>query len=200
MQLLALAGILLLFGAGVTLASAAGKPPPTATESTGDATATPTFVVHETTPTSDFGWELVRPGATHPRPPAPPPASAPMTPAAPAQTPITTAAAPRRPHVKHVKARRRRQPVPRPARVVQPQRTRAVLRGPATAGRTLLASAFTVAALALAIALFAVGSAPGQLRWRHSGVFVAYHRSQVTVAGVLSLLLAALVYVVTQGR
>jgi hypothetical protein len=83
---------------------------------------------------------------------------------------------------------------------VQPQRTRAVLPGRATAGRSLLASAFTVAALGLAVAFFAVGSAPGRLRWRHSAVFVAYHRSQVTVAGVLSLLLAALVYAVTQGR
>ena len=94
-----------------------------------------------------------------------------------------------------------RHPVARSPRVVNPQRTGAILAAPATEGRTPLASALTVAALSLAIAFFAVGAAPAApLRWRRGGVFAAYHRSQVTVAGTVCLLLAAVVFALTQSR
>jgi hypothetical protein len=197
LHFLALAGCLLLFGAGVALASAAEEPPPTTTDSTPTTTAPATATVMTPTATSNFGWELAGRPHPRPRPPTPSPQVSPLPTTTTAMRPATTHR-PSRPHVRHVKVR---PPVARSPRFVKPRRTGAVLAADATEGRSPLASALTVAALSLAIAFFTVGAAPAApLRWRRGGVFAAYHRSQVTVAGAVSLLLAAVLFVLTQGR
>jgi hypothetical protein len=142
-----------------------------------------------TTTSSSYGWQVARPHREQRPPPAP------VTPAptsAPAPPPTQPRATPT-PHRPRPKPIHRATPKPRlPKRVVQPQRTGAVLGAKVTEhGRTYV-SALVLAALGLAIACFAAGATPAEhVRWRRGAVFVAYRRTSVTVAGGLFLLGAA---------
>jgi hypothetical protein len=62
-------------------------------------------------------------------------------------------------------------------------------------------SALTVATLVFAIACFTLAATPAnQIRWRRGAVFVLYRRVNVTVAGLLSLLGAGVLLLLTRNR
>ena len=141
-----------------------------------------------TTTSSSYGWQIARPHRER-RPPPAPVTPAPTSAPTPAPQPRAAPKA-RKPRPKPI---HRATPKPRlPKRVVQPQRTGAVLGAKVTEhGRTYV-SAPVLAALGLAIACFAAGATPAEhVRWRRGAVFVAYRRTSVTVAGGLFLLGAA---------
>jgi hypothetical protein len=149
-------------------------------------------------PKRSDGWQLARPTPT-PTPAPPPAAPAPAATAAPT---TTTAAVSKHPRPAKRKRPRRSKPhvTRQPPHAVEPRRTGAVLAADATTSKPAFVSTLLVAALGFAIACFAFGAAPaGQIRWRRGAAFVAYQRLNITTAGVLSLLVAAIVFALTRN-
>jgi hypothetical protein len=149
-------------------------------------------------PQANGGWELAKP--THARasiPAATQPAAAPVV-TSPAEPP------PAAPVAKPAHHRRRHKPALRVARpqpaLVRPQRTGAVLAARTTTTQTAYEELLVLAGLGLAIACFACGAAPAeQIRWRRGAAFVAYQRANITTAGVICLLAAAIVFALTRN-
>jgi hypothetical protein len=199
-QLLAAIVTMLLFAGGAALARAEGPPHPATPAPTSTTTSPPPA------PPGAFGWEIAGNQRTAGvKPPAPPASSSIITTApAPARVVTATTAAVQKPRPAHrlKPARTKKTPPATTTRVVRPRRTGAVLAAHTT-GRPggAYASVLMVATLSLAIACFALGSMPApRVRWRRGAAFVADRRLDVTVAGFLSLLAAAVVYALVGGR
>ncbi|MFL6010796.1 MAG: hypothetical protein ACJ734_03280 [Gaiellaceae bacterium] len=85
-------------------------------------------------------------------------------------------------------------------RPLQPQRTGAVLAARTVADGTTANSPFVLISLALAIACFGLASPPAaHVRWHGVAVLTRYRPRELTLAGALLLVLAA-VAIVLEGR
>jgi hypothetical protein len=193
LQLLAVTASLSLFAGGTTLAHAEGEPPPTTTE------LTTTTVAPPPAPKGSFGWELAgKPSVRRAKPVVPSPSTGTPTPVVTTTTTASSSPRPVRPGVKPKPQQTQASPVPH---FVRPRRTGAVLAAETTGARDSATFVLTVAALSLAIACFALGSAPlAQVRWRRGAAFIAYRRTDVTVVGFVCLVAAAIVYALAQNR